>query len=158
MITIRMNLRNTALTQYNNYLFNSFCMFNGRPLAANEDGIFTLDNDGDDLSSEGSIQISAWAEFPENQYGINSVKQGRRLYLGGEFFGNMYVKMDTPKDSNTYIINNGDNASQNVFNIPLKYNQRAEYWKITFGNLNGSDFSLDFIDGLFINVNRRLSV
>lgn len=164
MTTVRVNLRNNAITQYGSYPFISFCMFNKRPIGFGPDGIFTLDGNGDDVYTETIDErtISAWFEYPTSQLGLENVKQGRRLYVGGEFNGSMTVKVDTTGEtvtSYTYdIIPRNTNNIQHTIQIALNSLQKSEYWGLTFANVSGSDFSIDFIDGVLINVARRLGL
>jgi len=41
-LTICMNVKNKALTQYSNYIFNSFCNFNGKNIGAKDTGLYDL--------------------------------------------------------------------------------------------------------------------
>jgi len=165
MTTIRANLRINALTQYGGFNFNSFCVWNGRPIGAGPDGIFVLDGDGGkDIHTTTSDErnVSAWFELPVTQLGNDHIKRGRRLYLGGEFSGSMTVAVrtnDASEQTITYAATPRNTSNlQHVLEIPLNHRQRSEYWGFTVSNVNGSDFSIDFIDGVFIQVNRRLGL
>jgi len=162
MTTVKVNLKNGAVTQHSYpAAFNSFTMFEGRPLGASPDGIFTLDGGLKDVYTTTSDErnISAWFELGPSQLGDDHVKQGRRLYLGGEFTGSMTIKVDTPKayvPTMTYTATPRDTTLvQHTLEVPISSKQKDEYWKITVANVSGSDFSLDFIDGIFVLVNRR---
>ena len=165
MTTVKINLRNNALTQYGAFPFTDFCMFNGRPLGSGPDGIFTLDGGGlDDIYTETSDEreVSAWFELPISQLGINHIKQGRRLYIGGEFNGAMTIKVDSTGSTiatNTYNITPRNTSNlQHTIQVPLNSRQKSEYLSFTVANVAGSDFSIDFIDGVFIPVVRRLGL
>ena len=165
MTTIRMNLRNGSVTQPSYpAAFNSFTMFEGRPLGASPDGILTLDGGLKDVYTTTSDErnISAWFELGPSQLGDDRVKQGRRLYLGGEFTGSMTIKVDTPAayvPTMTYTATPKDTSlAQHVFDVSLSYKQKSEYWKITVANVSGSDFSIDFLDGVFVTTNRRFDL
>lgn len=164
MTTARVNLRTNDITQYGAYPFISFCKFNDHPIGAGPDGIFTLDGNGDDIYTEVTDErdINAWFELPNSQLGLENLKQGRRLYIGGEFNGSMSVKVEATGGtiaSNTYDITPRNiNNLQHTVQIPLNSRQKGEYWGFTFSNVLGADFSLDFIDGVFVNVVRRLGL
>jgi len=165
MTTVKINLRNGSTVQHSYpAAFNSFTMFEGRPLGASPDGIFTLDGGLRDIytTTSDERQVSAWFELGPSQLGDDHVKQGRRLYLGGEFTGSMTIKVDTPAayvPTMTYTATpRNTSLLQHTFEVPLSSKQKGEYWGITVANVAGSDFSIDFIDGIFVPVNRRLGL
>ena len=164
MTTVRINNRNNAITQYGNFPFTDFCVFNGRPLGAGPDGIFALDGDLNDVYTETTDErnVSAWFELPASQLGKDKIKQGRRLYLGGEFSGPMQITVETTGGSvatNTYTVTPRNiNNLQHTIQVPLNSKQKSEYWGFTVANVLGSDFSVDFIDGEFAAVVRRLGL
>jgi len=165
MTTVRINLRNNGVTQYGYpTAFVSFCMFGGIPIGASPDGIFRLDGGLKDVFTTTSDErnISAWFELGPSQLGDDHVKQGRRLYLGGEFTGSMTIKVDTPKayvPTMTYTATPRDTTLlQHTFEVPISSKQKGEYWGITVANVAGADFSIDFLDGIFVPVNRRLGL
>ena len=161
MTTVKLNLRNNALTQYGSFPFTSFCVFNGRPIGAGPDGIFTLDGGLKDTYTESTDErdVSAWFELPTTQLGSDKIKQGSRLYFGGEFNGSMTIKVETTGGnvtSNTYTVTpRNTNNLQHTIEVPLNSKQKSEYWGFTVSNVAGTDFSIDFIDGSFVNVVRR---
>ena len=56
----------------------------------------------------------------------------------------------------TYTVTPRDTTLvQHTLEVPISSKQKDEYWKITVANVAGSDFSIDFIDGIFVLVNRR---
>lgn len=164
MTTVKLNLRNNAPTQYGGFPFTDFCVFNGRPIGAGPDGIFTLDGYDKDVYTETTDErdISGWFELPISQFAINHIKRGRRLYIGGEFNGQMSITVETTGGSvmtNTYNITPRNlNNVQHTIQVPLNSRQRSEYWRLTVSNILGADFSIDFIDGVFIPVVRRLGL
>lgn len=57
--TVVMNTENLAVTEFTNYEFNSFCIFNGVYLGAKSDGIFVLDGaDDNGTPINGSFQTA----------------------------------------------------------------------------------------------------
>ena len=162
MTTIRINLKNNSVTQYGfPTSFVSFCMFDGIPIGAGPDGIFRLDGGLKDIFTTTSDErnVSAWFELGPSQLGKDYVKQGRRLYMGGVFTGMLTVKVDTPTASvptSTYTVTPRDTSlTQHTFEVPINSKQKGEFWGFTVANVTGSDFSVDFIDGTFVKVNRR---
>lgn len=165
MTTVKVNARNNAHSQYSGYPFVSFCTFMGRPLGAGPDGIFTLDGGDKDVYTVDTDErrIEAWFELPTSQLGIDYAKQGRRLYIGGEFNGPMQVEVTTAngssEDTLTYNVEpKNKSLLKHTIQVPLSSKQRAEHWSITLKNVRGADFSIDFVDGVFIKVARRLGL
>jgi len=165
MTTARVNLRNNAITQYGSFPFTSFCVFNGRPMGAGPDGIFTLDGgEGKDVytASTDEKNVSAWFEIPFTQLGSDKIKQGRRMYVGGEFNGSITIKAETTGGlvrEETYVVTpKYTNNTQQTIQVPMNSKQKSEYWGFTVANTRGSDFSIDFIDLISVNVVRRLGL
>ncbi len=164
MTTVKTNLRNNALTQFGGYPFTSMCMFDGVPIGAGPRGIFVLNGGLNDVYTETTdeVEVSAWFELPISQLGEAITKQGRRLYIGGEFNGGMTVSVMTTgaaEVTNVYTATPRNNLYlQHVFEIPMSSKQKSEYWQFTVANVACSDFSIDFIDGTFIPVVRRLGL
>jgi len=105
MTTIKINLRNGAITQHSNG-FTSYAPWNGLQMGAGPDGVFLLNYGQKDIYTLTSDErnISAWFELPNTQLGVAKVKQGRRLYVGGEFNGSMTIKATTGIVENIYNI------------------------------------------------------
>lgn len=164
MTTLKMNLRNDAVTQYGGYPFTSMCMFMGRPIGAGPDGIFTLDGGNRDVFTVDTDErkIPAWFELPVSQLGLDRIKQCRRLYVGGEFDGQMKITAKTTGHKEQVkeykAIPRNTKLVQHVFEVPTSFMQQSEYWQFTVANINGSDFSIDFIDGTFLVMVRRLGL
>lgn len=160
MTTVKISLRNAGITQHHYpTAFNSFAVFQGIPLGAGPDGIFRLDGGLKDVFTTGTDEreVVAWFELPMSQLGMDYVKQGRRIYLGGEFSGAMWVKVTTETGENTYTATpQHTDLSQHTLQIPLKHTHKGEWMGFTVGNTAGADFSVDLMDGTFIKVNRRL--
>lgn len=164
MTTIRLNLRNNAITQYSGWDFNSFCMFQGKPLASGPDGIFQLETGNVDayLTTIDEREVSAWFELPVSNLGFTETKRGRRLLITGEMDGEMQVTATTfsrEEASEIYsIVPRNCDLVQHTLQVMLSHKQQAEHWAFVFGNVEGSDFSIDAVDGIFIPVSRRLGM
>lgn len=161
--TMVVNAKNGAPSQYSNFSFHSFCMFNGRSIGAGPDGIFILEEEDKDIwAVDDERNISAWLEFPVSQLGKPSRKGLRRIYYGGEHSGK--IKFTTTLKRVTdlqyeYTMNprNKDNLQQ-VGYFSCRAKPTAEYWSFRVDNVYGSDFSLDWIEGEFILSNRRRGI
>jgi hypothetical protein len=163
MTTIRVNLRNSAITQHSNG-FTSYAAWNGLQMGAGPDGVFVLNYGQKDIYTTTSDErnISAWFELPNTQLGSDKVKQGRRLYVGGEFNGSMTIKATTSGETaveTTYNITPRNTSYvQHVVQVPMTHTQKGEYWSFVVANVAGSDFSIDFIDAVMVPVARRFGL
>ncbi len=75
MLTLNINLKNRAATQFQNYTFNSFCNFKGKQLAAGTDGLFELGAEDDN-----GTDIEWFVETPVHNWGSESIKRPRFCY------------------------------------------------------------------------------
>jgi len=163
MTTIKLNLRNGAITQHSKG-FTSYSSWNGLQMGAGPEGVFVLNTGNKDIYTTTSDErnINAWFELPNTQLGSDKVKQGRRLYVGGEFNGSMTIKATTSGATaveTTYNITPRNTSYvQHTIQVPMSHTQKGEYWGFTVANVAGSDFSIDFIDGIFIPVARRFGL
>ena len=99
-LTIRLNLENLAVTQYGAFDFTSFCVFDGVPLGANEEGIFVLEQGDDD----DGLAIKAIVETHKTDFGASFQKRMRSAYLGGEFGGDLTLLVKTDDSERTFTI------------------------------------------------------
>lgn len=164
MTTIRANLSKNAITQYQGFNFNSFCMFQGKPLACGPDGIFLLEDGKKDVytTTTDERKIPAWFELPISSLGSDEIKKGRRLYITGEMDGDMKVTATANENEEVVevypIAPRNKRNVQHTVQVPLSYKQKGEHWSFVFENVKGSDFSIDSVDGVFIPVTRRLGL
>lgn len=143
---ISVNLKRTAHTQYRNFNFNSMCVFNGQPLGASSDGLFSLD----DADTDDGAAINAYIELPTSDLGVLSVKRFRKFYVGYETSGS--IKISTKADGGAVqpytlpatIIGQLEHRGR----MPATRGQKGTYWIFIIENVAGCDFSLDNLEGL----------
>jgi hypothetical protein len=163
MTTIKINLRGPFISQHSNG-FTSYAAWNGLQMGAGPDGVFVLNYGQKDIYTTTSDErnISAWFELPNTHLGSDKVKQGRRLYVGGEFNGSMTIKATTSGATaveTTYNITPRNTSYvQHTIQVPMTHTQKGDFWGFTVANVAGSDFSIDFIDAVFIECARRLGL
>lgn len=149
-LTIAMNLKNQALTQYDNYNFNSIVEFEGKVHGASESGLFTLD----DATTDNGTAIDAYFEFWIGDAGAINVKRIRALHFGLEANGAMTVEItDDDGTSKTYGITVEKTGAvgvggytQHGNRVFIERTHIGRYWKAKVSNASGSDFSIDRID------------
>lgn len=143
---ISINLKRVAATQYRNFDFNSMCVFNGIGLAANADGLYTLD----DAETDNSTDINSYVEFPTSDLGILGSKRFRKLYIGYETSGSIKftVKVDGGTDDSTILSAAKTGQVQHRGIVPMSRSQKGTYWIFKIENVSGCDFSIDNIEGI----------
>ena len=147
-LAVAMNMKKLAISQYGNFDFNSMTMFNGVPLGANSDGIYTLfDADDDD-----GTNIDAFIETITSNFGIPSKKKPRRMYVSLEASRDITLKLKTDEgDYEEYRFTPTQvNQLQHRVSVNVKSRHKGDFWMIRIENEDGCDFSIDSIDALFI--------
>lgn len=144
MLSVCMNLKNRAFTQFTNYNFNSFCAFNGKIYGASSNGICELETGSKDISSN----IDAFFEFYLGDVGAINLKRIRALHFGGEVSGDMTVEVqDDDGTSKTYTITTTKTSNQqHGMRVFVERTHKGRYWKLKVNNSSGSDFSVDRVD------------
>ncbi len=154
--TLVMNTINFAVTEYLNYAFNSFTRFNGKDLAANQNGIYELDNTNVDTPKVGHVHVPPQLHFDEyvikahiksGQVDVynGTVQRLRNAFLSYESDGD--VRMTSVADkaaTRTYYLGfqvaiSGIRERRIKFERGIK-NRRFDF-KIE--NINGSSLEID---------------
>jgi hypothetical protein len=138
--TVVMNTVTTAVSEYDNYAFNSFCEFNGRYLAVGPSGLFELD--AGDLDDTATIT----AGFTSGQLDFKSAQQKRisDFYVGLRANGDLLLTISTDEDEPVeYPIE--------TFGVDRLHQRRVitakgavgRYWQFGVTNTDGCDFEID---------------
>lgn len=144
-LAIALNPKIVAASQYDNYDFNSLCVFNGRLLGSNEAGIFELETGKTDAGED----INALVGFPRTNFGILRDKRIRYLLFGYRATGQLKVKITPNENVNSAEINDleptelGRQSAQKVY---FSRDLRGAYFEIEISNADGAVFSVDAID------------
>lgn len=143
---IAVNLKRVAPTQYRNFDFNSMCVFNGVALAANVDGLFTMD----DAETDNGTEIDSYIEFPTSDLGVLTAKRFRKVYIGYETSGSIKVtvKVDGGADQSYTLSPDQVGQIQHRGILPMSRSQKGVYWIFKVENVDGADFSVDNIEGI----------
>jgi len=140
---IRLNLRNNAPSQYDGFDFNSMVEFAGKKLGANEDGIFEILTGDDD----NGVAISGFFELLRTDLDEWREKRVRKLYLGGQWSGNMQIGVKFDNDAWTYktLTPAETSLGEHGNEIYWRRDKRGRYVQFYLGNVSGADFSIDHI-------------
>lgn len=136
---------NTAVAQWTNYNFNSFCEFNGLQLGSNEDGLYNLTGEHDDVTD-----IDAYFEMGPTNLGEDKDIKLRRFIANGEFSGDMLLTISKGEaGAISYELSPKDKTmKQTTIETTLQMLHRSPDWTFSIANVDGCDFSIDVIDVL----------
>jgi len=147
-LAVAINMKKLALSQYANFDFNSMTMFNGVPLAASADGIFSLF----DANTDDGVSVDAIVETVLSNFGIPTKKKPRRMYVSLEASGDMVLKLKTDDGDYKIYQFTPDQVKQLQHRVPVDVGSKhkGDFWLLRVENKSGCDFSIDAIDMLFI--------
>ena len=98
---IAFNMKLLALSQYSGFNFNSMTIFNGVPIGVNSDGIYSLFT----ANTDNGTDINSIFELVLTDFGLQTEKKPRRVYIGYEASGNLVFKIKADDgDYKSYII------------------------------------------------------
>ena len=139
-LTLDTNLEVRASTQYKNFAFNSMVNFNGRKLAASDEGLFSLGGDNDDGSP-----INAHFELIATDFGIPQPKRLRFLSFGFDSEGDLEVAVKADlEEERAYDLPAGKTGQQRT-RVPIGRDGQGRYWSLIVRNKNGCNFAMDSI-------------
>lgn len=151
--TILLNTHNFAGSQFFNHSANSAAMFNGELLFATDEGLFESggDNDGTILVGEVEtpVSIAAHIMLPVSNFGYQGQKSPRSMLIGGRFDGQMQVSI-TDENEVTQDYPSIEMDHESGTKLALRTDQRSRYLKTKIANVDGSDFSLESMELIFI--------
>lgn len=142
------NTRTGAVTEYEDFSFNSFCRSGNHYLGATSDGLYILDGADDAGSPTVSHLRSGYAQFGGSRFtGFAGA------YLGMRGDGDIYLKLDTG-DGKTYTYKTVVQDQQTT-KVRLGKGLRARYFAFELIT-EGQDFDLDTIEFVPLVAQRRV--
>lgn len=131
------NLRNQALTEYDNFEFNSFAYFDGKYLAAGPGGIVELGA----AELDGADTIGWRVRTGSVDYGSTYLKRVPRMYVTGEFGGATYFRTITSEDGErTYLLSDNGIRGDQQRRIPIGKGPKSLQWAYELEDAqNGAD-------------------
>lgn len=153
--TTVLNVFNTAVSEYTNFNFNSYCEFPANNfLGASTSGLFRLfsgDTDNGDL-------ISARMEFGISDFNEESKKRVCDGYINYRGSGTLELILETDEQEEPDIYNVipiADGRLRNYRFKTSKYRQ-GKNWRITVQNKDGADLDINEIALLYDILSRRV--
>lgn len=138
-----LNTKTSAVSEYNDYAFNSYARFNGVDLAANQNGIYAQDTTTVD---DGVYKIKAHIKTKRVDVYNDSIYRLRNAYLKYE------------SDGNVRITSVADKAATRTYNLALQpaiSGVRERRVKFERGIRNRSfDFKIENIDGSSLEIDK----
>lgn len=146
--TWAMNTRNAAITEYQNFAFNSFATIGGRYFGASDQGLYELQGDDDNGTS-----IIALLKGGLMQFGGTQLSRLKEAYIAVRNGGGFVLKIVTG-DGLTYTYGI-DARSMRSTKVHMGKGQRARYFSYELTSV-GQDFDLDTLEFVPIVVQRRV--
>lgn len=141
--TFVINTRNSAVSTYDNYNYNSFAKFNGKYLGANTtNGIFLLEGDKD-------VSANINAEVATGLINMGTDKLKRITHMFIRMISNgLYEFRFITDNGYEYSVSFGPDVNPNLHPVLAKPGKGAkgEYWKFKFLNSLGADFEIDTME------------
>lgn len=148
VVTWAVNTRTGAVSQYDNYAFNSFARVGNKYIGASEDGLFELvgdDDNGTDIVAQIKSGFAQWAGSKFTMF--------KAIYLGVRGEGDFVLRLVTGDgDTYNYGVSTRDMRSTRVH---LGKGLRARYFAFELIS-TGQDFDLDTIEFVPLVAERRV--
>ena len=145
-------LSQIRISQISDWNFNSFMHFNKQCVASSEDGLYTLGGD-----TNNDEEIKSIVEYALTDFDKQHLKRLRKIFITGEFEDDMSITTigdEGIERVKTVSPITGDNK-QEVMEVSCARDIKATHWGLRVQNKNGSDFSLDKIEAILIEMTRR---
>lgn len=136
-----MNTETAALSQYNNFAFNSLAYADGKVYAACLDGIYVLEGNDDE-----GAHIRAEAVSGFDDLGEQHTKHAGSVYFGYTSDGPVVVDVETYGSGHakqTYEIEQRTALAPRNNRVKLGKGLSSRHWRITVKNKDGSRFELN---------------
>ena len=151
--TITMNLTNAAVGEHTNYMFNSFCKFNGIYYGADANGIYALTGDSDSNTAiDAEIKAGIW------DFGSEFLKRVIDAWVGILGLGYYEITLVSDDGVETVYPLEGMRATPHNIKTNTARGVKGRYWQMRFKNVNGSDFKLESVTLNVDVLKRRVSV
>lgn len=144
-----MNTENFAVSEYQNYPFNSFAEINKQYYGANGNGIYLLEG-----SDDAGTNIDATFTVGKISFG-NTMSRADNAYLALRSDGAMLLK--TVADDGVerwYELESSDWTLRDM-RVKMGRGVKSRYWQFTISNVDGANFEVDELVLLPIILKRR---
>lgn len=147
-----LNAHNRALTEYKGWTFNSYATFNGKVLAANDDGLFELGTQ--DLDDD--VPIDAVVSDGLLDYGSSMLKRVPYVYAALTTSDAMTVQLTTTEHGTQTYTMGRDPSGLRENRVSTALGPRSRHWQWTLRNKNGGDFQIESLTVHAEEMSRRI--
>ena len=134
-----LNTRKLGLTEYTNFSFNSFALFNGKVLAVGANGVVELGTQDFDNAT----QITARVRTGKNDFDSSMLKRVPRIYTGLTTDGDMIFRTVTSEGGErAYLLNSNGITDIQQRRVPVGKGPKSRFWQFEVENKDGADFSI----------------
>jgi len=145
MIVFDTNLQiKAATTQYKEFEYNSMVKFAGKYLAANSTGLYEI---SESYSDDNATNIIAFFELGTTDFGVNTEKRLRSLYIGYQSAGDLTVDISTELGYHEIYTIPAHTAGLKTRKVSISRGVRGRYFTIRVYS-DGVEFAVDRIDVL----------
>jgi hypothetical protein len=134
-----MNIRNAALTLYDNYDFNSLCRFNGKHFGATKTGIFDLDTG--DLDDDDIIDWNFRTGYLDMEQ--KTTKKLRQAWLSYKSSGNIILTVVQPDGTEYEYTLEGIETDDTGLRVKFGRGLASKYVALDVKGVDGSTITLD---------------
>jgi len=136
-----LNTRRNALTEYD-FEFTSYALFNGLVLGVSAAGVVVLGTQ----ALDGTLPITGRVRMAKSDYGETHLKRVPRLYVGGEFGGDMLFRtIVDATGERTYRLTHNHVDGMQQRRVPIGKGPKARYFQYEIQNELGADFTVENI-------------
>jgi len=147
-----MNTKSFAVSEYDNYPFNSFASHDGVTYGTNENGLYRLDGEDD-----AGVPIQARARLGLTNFNKSVLKRLDSVYLGLRADGMMVLKIETEGGVQRFYQLEGVNDMLHRRRVhPLAKGHKAVWWQFELANVNGADFEISEIEFVLVMLSRSV--
>lgn len=148
-----LNTRKLALSEYSNFSFNSYAVFNSVVLGCGPSGIVTLGTQ--DL--DGATAIAATVTSGKDNFGGSHIKRLPRAYIDYTTDGDAQFKLITTEGgSRTYSLNWNSVTGTQQRRIPVGKGPKSVRWQWEYTNVSGADFDFNAVLAYPTTTRRRV--
>jgi len=150
--TWALNTRRNALTEYN-FQFTSYALFNGLVLGVSPAGVVVLGTQ----ALDGATAIPWRWRTGKADYGETRLKRVPRLYVGGEFDGDVLFRtIVDATGTRTYRLPHNRVDGMQQRRVPIGKGPKARYWQYEVEGEGGADFTLENVLAYPTGLRRRV--
>jgi hypothetical protein len=144
-LSMVMNIRNKALTLYNNYKFNSFCRFNGKHFGATSTEIFDLDTG----TTDDGTNIEWNFRLPYVDLEQKNKNKLLQAWLSFSASGDIIVTVIQANGEEYEYDIEGVDSYEEGLRIKFGKGIRSKYITIDFKSVDGGSASIDVLKLMF---------